>query len=164
MIHRKVLLTLTALCLLASVSAKAQIYIGGHLGLDSNGDRIGINIAPDVGYAVNPYLTVGGNISYQSLYNTFGLTPYARCNAVTIANRVRFYAEATFPMRFSEGYSNFNAFLRPGVAVRVADTIWLMATIGAFGYSWVNSGNLSSSSWIAKVDANTVSIGFFIGL
>lgn len=144
--------------------AGAQIYVGGHIGLATDGDKLGVNLAPEVGYGVNQYLTVGGNISYHSLYNTFGVTPYARLHFLTLGNIARLYAEATAPMRFASGYQNYNLFLRPGVSLRLGDSVWLMATIGAFGYSWYNSGGVRSDGWYAKVDGNTVSIGFCFGI
>ena len=145
---------------LMPVMAGAQIYIGGHIGLATSGDRVGINLAPEIGYGVNQYLTVGGNISYQSLQNIFGVTPYARFNFLTLGNFARLYAEATAPMRFASSYQNYNLFLRPGVSLRLGDSVWLMATIGAFGYSWLKSDGVRSDGWVARVDGNTISLGF----
>lgn len=157
------MLTIAFLCL--AFGAKAQVYVGGNLGLASGSDgRVGINIAPEVGYHFNKNLTVGGNISYQSLRNTFGVTPYVRANFGYIQDRVHFLTEFTAPMRFSRDYRSFNGFIRPGISVRVGDSVWLMARIGAFGYSYVRSGESATKGWVARVDANTIDIGFYFNL
>lgn len=163
--HKRIYRIVLILALqLIPMAASAQILIGGHIGVATSGDRWGINLAPEVGYVVNPYLTLGGNISYRSLDNVFGVTPYARCNFLSLGNFARLYAELTTPMRFAAGYQNYNLFFRPGVSLRLGDSVWIMATIGAFGYSWYNSNGARSDGWLARVDGNTVSIGFCFGI
>lgn len=160
----KSLLTLVILCL--ALSAKAQVYVGGNIGLAVSGadNRVGINISPEAGYHFNRYFTAGGSISYQSLYNTFGITPYVRGNFGYIQDRVHFFVALTAPMRFAADYQSYSGYLRPGISVRVAEGVWIMAHIGAFGYSYVRSGDQSAKGWVAKVDANTVNIGFCFNL
>lgn len=154
-----------AAALLFSYNAHAQLILGGNIGLSVAGDnRVGINIAPEVGYAINPYFTMGGLISYQSLYNTFGITPYVRTTPVSIKDIVRLHLSLTAPMRFAGSYQSYQLDVRPGISVRISGNVWIMAHIGAFGYEWVHNGAASSSGWIARVNGDTINIGFCIGL
>ena len=161
---KKILAVMAAVMLAAS--ARAQVFIGGNIGLSvgSGGSGVGINIAPEIGYHVNQYLTVGGLLSYQSRYNTFGATPYLRFNFVTIGDRVRLFVAATAPMRFAHEYRSFGANVRPGLTIRVAEKMALMVHVGTFGYQYVNSAGSISSGWIARLNSDNISVGFCIDL
>ncbi|MCQ2181737.1 MAG: porin family protein [Bacteroidales bacterium] len=155
-------ITILALTLCLAVSAQAQFYLGGNLGLStsSGDDRVGIIIAPEFGYHFNPYLSVGGTVSYRSLSNSFGISPYVRGYLFNIADVVRIFLTAQAPLNFSGNYQSYGAFLRPGVSVRITGNTFLMAHIGAFGYSYVKYGDVGQGGWIAKVNQNTINIGF----
>ena len=153
---------LVSALLLCTICAKGQIILGGQIGLTPgrDGNGIGINIAPEIGYSFNRYLTAGAYLSYQSRYNTFGATPYLRCNIVTFGGIVRLFATATAPMRFASMYKSFGANIRPGVSVRVANNLSLMAHIGTFGYLYTDSAGVISSGWIARLNSENISLGF----
>ena len=88
-------ITLAVLLLSIALCARAQIYVGGNIGLStsSGSDRIGIVIAPEIGYSFNQYLTVGTFLSYRSLQNTFGVTPYLRSNLCNVKDVFNFSYE-----------------------------------------------------------------------
>lgn len=160
------ILFLTAAALSICLCADAQVFVGGHVGLTTGrgGSGIGVNIAPEVGYVVNSSFTVGGFASYQSRYSSFGITPYARWNFVSLADRLRFFLSAMVPLRFSSDYQSYGFNLRPGLSLRVADNVSLVAHVGAFGYVWTRSGTAVSSGWLARVDGDSISIGFCFNL
>ena len=156
--------TLMALLLCIAFCAEAQIYIGGNIGLSTsssgNDSRIGIVIAPEIGYDISPNFTVGANISYRSLKNSFGISPYLRGYLLNIQDRFRLFMAFQAPFNFSNGYQSYGAFLRPGMTFRVADGVWMMAHIGAFGYSYTKDRGVGGGKWSARVNSNTISIGF----
>lgn len=157
---------LTAVALSVCLLADAQVFVGGHIGLTPgrDGSGIGVNLAPEVGYVVNNSFTVGGFASYQSRYSSFGLTPYVRWNFVSFADRLRFFLSAMVPLRFSADYQSYGFNIRPGLSLLVAERVSLVAHIGTFGYSWVKSGSSVSSGWLARLDGDSISIGFCFSL
>ena len=158
-------LTLVALMLGAAVCARAQVYLGGNIGLATSSDqRIGVVIAPEIGYSINQHITVGGTISYRSIQNSFGITPYLRGDLIDIRNVLRIFISAQAPCRFTSGYQSYGAFLRPGISVRLAESVWLQAHIGAFGYSYTRSNGTGYGGWYARVNSNTVNLGFCFGI
>lgn len=153
-------------CFISATGAKAQIILGGSIGFTPgrDGTGIGINLAPEIGYSFNDKIAAGGYISYQSRYNSFGITPYARWHFVGIGNRVRLFLCATAPMRFSSGYQSYGLNVRPGLTIRIADNVGIMAHIGTFGYNWEVSNNQMNSYWLARVNGDNISIGFCVGI
>ena len=137
---------------LFAVSAHAQLYVGGNIGLTSgrDGTGIGINIAPELGY--------------QSRYNTFGVTPYFRWNIVAFADRLRLFLSATAPMRFTEEYQSYGFNFRPGFSVFLGNGLSLMAHIGTFGYAYTKYATYSTSGWLARVDGDSISVGVCVDL
>lgn len=107
---------------------------------------------------------MGSVLSYQSRGNVFGVEPYLRTRFGYIAERVCFSITASAPLRFADRYRSYGAIFRPGLYVRVAETVWLMAHIGDFGFRYTESNGSVSKGWLAKVDASTVSIGVSINL
>ena len=162
---RKIILIL--LMLGFALSAKAQLYFGGNLGLSvssGNEKRIGVVIAPEVGYRVNPHLTVGGTLSYRSLQNSFGITPYLRGDLVNIQDFFYLFLSLQTPLHFSSGYQSYAAYIRPGLSFRIAEKVLMTAHVGAFGYSFTVYQGTGSGGWSARVNTETVSIGFCFSL
>ena len=148
---------------LLPVCAGAQILVGGNIGLSTYGDRVGVNISPEVGYIVNDSFTVGGYLSYRSLSSSLGITPYARWKFVSLGNRFQFFLAAQAPMNFARDYQSYSFYLRPGAILWLADNVGMVAHIGAFGYSFVKSGNAVSRGWEARLNGDSISIGFCFG-
>lgn len=163
---KKLLVILLLLAASVCAGAQSRVYLGGHIGLTPGRDGygLGVNLAPEIGYHVNPYLSVGGMLSYQSRYSAFGLTPYVRWTALDVMDRFMVFIEAETPIRFYDGSSSFGAYLRPGLFLRLADSLGLVAHLGYFGYSAVRSGSTRSSGWLARLDSDSISIGFCVYL
>lgn len=160
-------ITLVTLLLSLALCAEAQIYVGGSLGISTSAGtdpKVGVVIAPEIGYCFSPRFTVGGSISYRSLQNTFGITPYLRGDLFDIRNVFRVFLSVQTPCRFSSGYQSYGAYLRPGASVRITPGVWLMAHIGAFGYSYITSQGVGTGRWSAGVNSNTINIGFFFDI
>ena len=156
-------IALAALLLSLAFCAEAQIIIGGNIGITTSSgsdSRMGIVIAPEIGYSFSPDFTVGGVISYRSLQNTFGITPYLRGYLFNVQDSFRVFLSAQAPCRFASGYQSYGIYVRPGASVRINQGVWLIAHIGAFGYSFVKSQGSSFGGWSAEVNSNTINIGF----
>lgn len=156
-------IALAALLLCIAFSAEARIFIGGNIGLATSSgsdSRLGIIIAPEIGYNINQNFTVGGMLSYRSLQNSFGITPYMRGYLCNIQDKFCLFLSFQVPCSFSSGYESYGAYLRPGFSFRVNENVWLTAHIGAFGYSFTRSGGVGNGGWSARINSNTVNIGF----
>lgn len=158
----KIKIALVVLLLTIALCARGQVYVGGNIGLSSSSgsDRIGIVIAPEIGYSFNQYLTVGSFLSYRSLQNTFGVTPYLRSNLFNVKDLFNFFLSVQAPCRFASGYQSYGAYIRPGVSFQISPGAWLMAHIGAFGYSYTRSLGVGHGGWSARISSNTINIGF----
>lgn len=76
--------------LAASLSVKAQVYVGGSLGLwhNDDADRTSFTLAPEVGYELNEAWSVGATLAFthsktkvekiKTITNGFAFAPYAR--------------------------------------------------------------------------------------
>ena len=156
-------IALAVLLLSLTFCAKAQIIVGGNIGITASSgsdSRVGIVIAPEIGYSFSPNFTVGGVISYRSLQNTFGITPYLRGYLFNVEDFLRVFLSVQAPCRFASGYQSYGVYVRPGASLRISQGVWLVAHIGAFGYSYVNSQGSSFGGWSAEVNSNTINIGF----
>lgn len=153
---------LIALALACCSLTSAQVYVGGNVGITSGRDGVGIGvyIAPEVGYCINDSFTVGGTLSYRSSYNSFGVNPYSRWHFVSLGDVVRLFVSVNAPMRFYADTQVYGLTVRPGATVRIADRVSLIAHIGSFGYSWAKVGDQRSSGWVARLDGDSISIGF----
>lgn len=166
--NMKRIISMVALLLGFAVCAKAQLYVGGNLGLSTsstdNETKLGVVIAPEIGYSFNSYFAIGSTVSYRSLQNTFGVSPYLRANVVNIMDVVRIYLTLQAPMHFASGYQSYGAFLRPGASVKVGPRVWIMTYLGAFGFSYTRTQTMEYQGWSGRLNANTVDIGFCFDL
>lgn len=50
---------IVAVAMLMAFTAKAQIYVGGNVGLDASSGYFGLKVLPEVGYNINDKMSVG---------------------------------------------------------------------------------------------------------
>ena len=141
--------------------AAAQLNVGGHIGLTkrSGGSAVGINIAPDIGFRFNDYLTVGGLISYRSLNNRFGIMPYLRCHLLPSGWPVRAFLTTQVPITFGREYFSTGVNFRPGISVKVSGAAWIYAHIGTFGYRFTNSSSRNDTGWFGALNMDNIDLG-----
>lgn len=154
---KKLLFFLMLLCF--SVSAKAQLYAGGSLGMQvlhvgANGvssTSSVFSIAPELGYDINSEWAVGVSvpIGYQDNGN-YNVTivkvlPYVRATfaRVSIAD---FFGELAFGYtnESSEGFGlgGFESGLRPGMKLNFTDRFALVCRTTLLSYSHYDGANM----------------------
>ena len=156
-----------AVLLLASLTAKGQFYLGGGIGLGSNRDGrggISFTFAPDFSYRVSNNFLVGAQVSYRTGYDRLAVTPYARWHILPLEGIVSIFVSANAPFEFYPDYTTLGVRLRPGIAIRVSQGVYMLVNIGSFGYSEVFQNGRHYGDWVAAVDGNNISIGFCVGL
>lgn len=152
---------LAAALVVASLSANAQVYLGGGISLHSEdpgeGDtKTTINLVPELGYKLDDKLSIGVKLGYEhskqgdKSSNDYTFEPYVR---YTFAkwNKVGVFGEAGF------GYTHFEdkvekeydhatvtaktkankwyIGVRPGVSIDVTNNLTFLTKIGWVGYS-----------------------------
>lgn len=177
----KKLLFLIAVLLLAA-TAKAQMYVGGNVGIASydNGDskKVVYSLLPEVGYTFNENWAAGvvvgwskGNLSSQGnlrvdddrLTRTFEISPYARYTFLN-AGPVDIFCDC------SAGYRHYNGDgdqlsigLKPGLSLNLNGVFSVVAHVGFIGFQEYNpSGNQKSVDvWGMDFDSNNISLGVY---
>ena len=139
---------MAALLAVASLSANAQMWLGGGLGFSSekaNKDAKSVNtftFTPEFGYKVADDIAVGIDLSYESkssdgtTFSAFGVAPFVRFTAATW-NQVSLFFDGYF------AYTSYNkdrgnkigVGIQPGIAYTPTDAISFVAKLGNFGYS-----------------------------
>ena len=150
-VMKKIILVM-ALALMA-FTAKAQLYVGGSLGLNSVANPGGaatavINIVPEVGYNLNDNMAVGGVIGWsndgtvEGFLNDsgFSVMPYFRYFFYEMGS-VRVFADAQLQLLFVTNANNnpattssFGVGVAPGIAIPVTDHLSFVGHLGSVGY------------------------------
>ena len=143
-------LFLTLVVAIMSVTAGAQVYVGGEASLWRNWDEneTQFTLAPEIGYTLSDDWSIGTTIGYIHNYdkgvktNGFQIAPYAR---YTFARTgiVSFFLDGGFDFATYKAKANghssdaLNAWgigIKPGVKVSVAKDIDFIAHVGFLGY------------------------------
>ena len=159
---KKILATLV-LIVSAAFSSKAQILIGGNLGIGNSPDGgLSLYIAPDVSYRVSNNFIAGGQFYYRTGYERVGVTPYARWHILPLGSSAfSIFLSATAPCEFYGGGATVSIRFRPGLTFRINESVYLVANIGYTGYSWtIADSRVVSSGWYSKFNGDSINIGF----
>ena len=159
-------LVLIAAALILSIGAKAQLYLGGGLGLAATSrDGVTLVINPDVAYRVSHSLVVGGQFSFRLGQEGIGVVPYARWHITPMDLLFSLFVTADAPCTFYNGWTSVNLHIRPGASLRISSKLHLLAYFGAFGWSGViENGRSTAGGWMARLDRDTINLGFTIAL
>ncbi len=115
-----------------SISANAQLFVGGHLGFSYNGgsDKVGntsvdapstriFNFSPMAGYYLTPKMAVGVKLNFNSIKEetpddetiektkTFGIAPFLRYHAITF-NKISVFAQGGIGFSFASSKTTVN--------------------------------------------------------
>ncbi|MCH5230358.1 MAG: outer membrane beta-barrel protein [Muribaculaceae bacterium] len=146
------------LCVLGvlSLSASAQIYLGGTFGLDRDftNNTTDFAISPEIGYNINDTWGVGGTISYQYRYedglkaNVFDLSPYVRWTfARVVDDKLHFFVDGGFGIGLgdtkyrtlkSDTLCIWSIGFKPGVSFSFNNHWTILTHIGFLGYNGAN--------------------------
>ena len=160
---KRIIVVLLALTL--CVGARAQLYLGGGLGLGVRNGYLSLDISPDIGYRLGNNLVVGGQLSYRTGYEGLGIIPYARWHVTSQDKLLSVFLSANAPCTFRWDSQSYSFQLRPGASLRLAGNLYALMQIGYFGWSTVvTDGHAVSNGWEWRLDWDTIKIGFCICL
>ncbi len=148
---KKLFLTLAVAVL--SLSASAQVYVGGEFNVwrNWNENTTNFTIRPEVGYNLSDKWAIGLRFGYDYLYSNPGhydgdharnyveIAPYARFTPWTIGP-VGIFFDGGFGFATAkakgadESYNSWEVGIRPGVSVTLTKKLSFISHIGFFGY------------------------------
>ncbi len=140
---------------LISVTASAQVYLGGSFALDRNvsENATEFTIAPEVGYNLNSNWAIGAGVGFNHTYlsgnsaNAFVISPYARYTYFRSSNNlVNLFVDGGFGLGFGQtkdkymkiSFTAYSIGFKPGIAFNLTEKFSIVAHAGFLGYS---SGN-----------------------
>ena len=135
---------------MVAMVGSAQVYVGGSLGLNFDGDETtrtsSFSLSPEVGYELNDALSLGAIVSfstnstkikdtdYKNNSFSWGIAPYARYT---------FLRSGIFSCFIDGGLSlaggknsdlSFGIYAEPGVALEVTENICIISHLGNLGF------------------------------
>lgn len=148
----------------AALTANAQVWIGGNLGVHTDktkiedteiGTNTTVEIAPEIGYNLNEKWAVALQLGYQyssnaanvlgstdlkGSVNTFSIKPYARYTFVKAGNFSAFCDgylsyETAHVRNIDNNYNAMSVGLTPGIAYAISPKVTLVAHIGDLSYA-----------------------------
>jgi len=177
---KKVLMTLVVAAV--AITANAQIYMGGSVGVGSvkhgSGDaETTYKFVPEIGYNLNSDWAIGVSFGYQKGACTLGkgaygqdvstellqVSPYVRYTAVK-SKLVNVFVDGGVGFgSYKDMGTQFELGLRPGVAVNLSDNISFVAHVGFVGFeSFSPKGDGDSSNTVGvDLDGNNVTFGLY---
>lgn len=138
---------------IASISASAQFYIGGSVGVERKFEKnyTELSILPDFGYNFNDKWALGAQVGYHYIYsegwkNNLGVfSPYARWTFFRTGNNlVSLFLDGGFGLEFgsskyADGFSSdttlaYSIGITPGVSFNFTDNFSIEAHLGGLTY------------------------------
>lgn len=166
---------LLALMSLAAITAKAQFYVGGEVGLQANKDLINLRILPEAGYNLNDKMAVGGklgvsyykdtewddinNFAYTMETVVVTLSPYFRYTFLDLGP-VKLFADGqvdldiyTYPGSGAKPYVDWGIGVSPGFAIPLNNNLSFVGHLGRFGYY--------NGAFDISLDMSSIDVGVF---
>lgn len=149
----KKLLVIAAVAL-ASVTASAQVYLGGSLGVDyTKADKkTTFTLAPEVGGSLSENWAIGAALNYTLQHqtgtntNAFTVNPYVRYTFARVADdKLGFFVDGGFGLGFGKekGQSKtdfvWNIGFKPGISYTFNEHWSVVAHLGWLGYQGVKT-------------------------
>lgn len=178
---------LAALVAVASLSANAQVYVGGQIGFATGkagqgaDNTMKFTIAPEVGYSFNEKwaagIAVGLNTQngafdennvpqtatkYGKSQTAFAIAPYARYTFAK-SGIASFFVDGGFAAQFMNN-SRGNIWtigLRPGVKLSASEKVDFVAQLGYLGYSFASEKAGKANVFGIGVDNTTIKFGVY---
>lgn len=179
---------LTALVAVASLSANAQVWLGGSLGFShenvkDTSKETNFTISPEVGYKLSDNWDIAlglgfefGNfdpeVGSQIKTTKIGVNPYARYTFAK-AGIASFFVDGGFNVaHVKDDYKGGKAIeattwgigVQPGVAIALSPKTSLVGKLGYFGYqntSYKDDVKAKVSDFGFGVNGNDISLGFY---
>lgn len=167
-------LFLTLFVAVVSLTASAQVYVGGEVGFwrNSDGNTTEFTVAPQVGYVLSDKWDLGIGIGYGHYYangvklNAVQVDPYARYKFVKFGP-VSFFLDMGFGVASykvkdgGDSQTAWNIGVQPGVKVALAKQIDFVAHVGFLGYRDSDNSNFSygDDGFGFKLSGNDLTFG-----
>ena len=145
----KKLVLVLAIVFAGIMSANAQVWVGGGLGANIQKNFTSFEIAPEIGYTINPQFTValGADYSFVSIKNVGSvnelyLEPYLRYVGGTIGKKFSLFVDLCGDFGLIDG-TGYAVVLRPGIAWQATERFTAAFRFGYAGYDhdFMGSGN-----------------------
>ena len=136
---------IVAAALFMTVSANAQMYVGGTAGFAIANSQFTGQVAPEFGYSFNSHVAVGGYLMLGGAPNTFSwsFNPYCRWTFVHV-NDFGIFVEGTFGIGTSKAggisFTQWSIRAVPGVSYNVSDRWSVIGRVGGIGYESIEGG------------------------
>jgi hypothetical protein len=158
--------------MVAAISANAQVYVGGSLGLWHNEHNAPstttFTIAPEVGYNFNEKWAVGAAIDYTHgkvegiSANSFAIAPYARYTYYQ-NGMVRLFVDggfgvSTYKTTGSSSVTGAEIGFKPGVSLKLSEKFNFVAKCGFLG--WREDYSLASDGYGLMLSSEDLTFGF----
>ena len=168
---KKIMMTLMAAVMAASVSAQA--YVGGGLGVatasDGDNDVTVFKFVPEVGFNLNEDWSVGAAFGWEGAkeaQKTFSFNPYAR---YTLLHGKVVNAFIDGGVEYAHTYNagadlvSFSVGLKPGLAVNLNNRVSFVAHFGFIGYQHEKDNNYKGKEdmWGIDLDGRNITFGLY---
>lgn len=161
---------MTMAAMVVAISASAQVYVGGTMGLGStkvgDGDsKMSYKFVPEIGYQLDKNWDLGIAIGYEGVEDgnhTFEVSPYGRYN-FTSDKLVNFFLEGGFGFAHVGGngadYDMYSIGIKPGVKVTLSKHVSFISKIGFLGYQQAGEGGSKVKQFGLNLDATNIQFG-----
>ena len=160
---------LVAVLALMAFSAKAQVYVGGNVGMNASTGFTQFYLRPEAGFSLNEKMSVGAVVGLaldnQKDYSSrtdFTLNPYFRYTFFNLGP-VSFFADAEVALNFGNekdlvldtqnNYFNWGVGIRPGFAIPLTEKLSFVGHLGSVGYYY--------NAFSIDLDANAIGVGMY---
>lgn len=166
---------LVAVIAVMSLTASAQIYVGGEIGAwrNYNANTTNVSILPEIGYTLSDNLAIGTVIGWQYQYNNgvkwnaLEVAPYLRYTFLK-ADKVNVFVDGGFGFHTGKikGFDAANAWsvgLKPGVAVNLTDKLSFVTHVGFLGWRKSDAGAqaFGRDGFGLSLDGNNLTFGVY---
>lgn len=175
---KKIFMTLAAAVL--AISASAQVYVGGNVGIASTKIQGGdsettYKFLPEIGYNFNNDWAVGVEFGWgkgtpvsiedaDSNVKTFEVNPYVRYTFLH-SKYINVFMDGALGYKHYNGVGdNYSIGLKPGVSVNLNKNFSFVAHVGFLGYKDYDpktEGVKSSNAWGLDLDGNNITFGLY---
>ena len=179
---------LAALVAVASLSANAQIWVGGEVGFTAdkttnNGTKFQnsatFSLLPEIGYTINDkfdFAVLIGmqhgnarniNEEYETNYNSFILKPYIRYKFAK-AGDFTFFVDGGFGYKYNhwseyeDNRIDWSLGLNPGFSYSISDKVSLVAHVGDLSYTFSKAGDWKYNKFNMGVSGNNLTFGAYV--
>lgn len=169
---------LTALVAVASLTAKAQVWVGGSLGYTNTKVETALGkvktnsfeVAPEVGYSLSDKVDLAIALGFTSDKVTdmdaethFRVNPYVRYTFYQ-TGAVGFFVDGGFWVKTTSvdgEKAEWGVGLRPGVKFAASDKVTFVASIGALGYCGNVNNVDKANEFRVGVNGNDLKFGVY---